>query len=316
MKKFFISTSLLLSFSAFAEAVHVEKEKMTYLNFLLTPKFITMFVIALFAIYLLKSNKMKQNVRIFLLILSTFLYGVAGNLPVSFFKSFAMHPSPICASTKPFLYGFGIPFMGMLTVIGLLTFIGPKLFCSYICPVGAVQELMTSISTKKKWVQWKPSFSILNGIRISIFMVFIIFSVTKIYHVVYEGKMYGLSIYDKINPFHGFEFQLTETFLGTFLHYLPLLLTILLALKIYRPFCYAVCPIGLFTNVLEQMGMNRLSLVKNNCTHCNLCETKIQCPAISEILKESEIRPDCFACNRCIEQCNFEALKYGIKKTV
>jgi len=318
MKKFFVSTSLLLTFNLFAEEVakHVIRPKITYLGFLMSPKFISMFVIAIIALYLLKTGRMQQKVRIPLLILTTFLYGIAGNIPIDFFKSFAMHPSPICASTKPFLFGLGIPFMGMLTVIAVLTIIGPKLFCSYICPVGAIQELMTAISTKKKVVQWKPSFSMLNGIRISIFIVFIIFSVTKIYHIVYKGKVYGLSIYDKINAFHGFEFQLSETFLGTFLHYLPLLLTLILALKVYRPFCYAVCPIGLFSNILEQIGLTKLSFVKSNCTDCNLCISETACPAIPEILKDAEVRPDCFACNHCIDACNQGALKYGIKKTV
>jgi polyferredoxin len=205
--------------------------------------------------------------------------------------------------------------MAMLTVIGVLTLVGPKLFCSYICPVGAVQELAASFSTNKKIKQWRINFSVLNGIRVSVFLIFLVFSVTKIYHIVYKGQVYGLSVYDKINPFHGFEFQSAQTYLGTFLHYLPLILTILLAFKMYRPFCYAVCPIGLFSNILEQLGLNRLTFVKNNCNDCNLCVTKTACPAISEILKSSEFRPDCFACNRCITSCNQNALRYGIKKT-
>jgi len=314
MKKLLVSFPFLLTLNLFAEEVHLPEQKITYLGFLLTPKFITMFVIALIVLFLLKSDKMKESVRIVLLLVSTFLFGIAGNLPVDFFKSFVMHPSPICASTKPFLYGLGIPFMAMLTVIGVLTLIGPKLFCSYICPVGAVQELAFSFSNYKKMKQWKIKFSLLNGIRVSVFLSFIIFSVTKIYHIVYKGKVYGLSIYDKINPFHGFEFQIADTFLGTFLHYLPLILTIVLAFKMYRPFCYAVCPIGLFSNILEQLGLNRLTLIKSNCNNCNLCVSKTVCPAISEILKGAEVRPDCFACNKCITLCNQSALKYKIKK--
>ncbi len=287
----------------------------TFMQLLFSPKFLTMGILGIFVIYLLLNNKMGEKIRITLLIISTFLFGIAGNFSITFFKSFSMHPSPVCAATKPFLYGFRTPFMVALLVIFILTILGPKLFCSYICPVGTLQELIAKIGDIKNIKRKNISFKILNGIRISIFLLFIIFSVSKIYHITYRGKILGVSIYDNINPFHGFEFtNLKSDPLFLLLHFLPLVLTIILAFKIYRPFCYAVCPLGLLTNLVEQISLIKIKLIKNKCTKCNLCIDKKTCPAISEILKESEYRPDCFACNRCIKVCGQKALKYGIKK--
>ncbi len=287
----------------------------TFFKLLTSPKFLSMIIMGIIVICLLLSNKLGEKIRITLLLISTFLFGIAGNLPITFFKSFSMHPSPVCAATKPFLYGFRTPFMVALLVIFILTILGPKLFCSYICPVGTLQELIAKIGDIKNIKRKSFSFKFLNGIRISIFLIFIIFSVTKIYHIAYKGKILGVSIYDHINPFHGFEFtNLNGNPLFLFIHFLPLILTIVLSFKIYRPFCYAVCPLGLYTNLIEQISLIKIKLIKNKCTKCNLCVDQKICPAISEILKESEYRPDCFACNRCIKVCGQKALKYGIKK--
>ncbi|MCK7521432.1 MAG: hypothetical protein MZV64_28965 [Ignavibacteriales bacterium] len=81
------------------------------------PKFVTMLVIGLIALVLLLTRKMRNAVKVPILLLSTFLYGIAANLPIKLFAGFSMHPSPICAATKSILYGFRPPMIAMLIVI-------------------------------------------------------------------------------------------------------------------------------------------------------------------------------------------------------
>ncbi len=287
----------------------------TLLGILLQTKFIVMFLLALISVSLLYLGRMGEKTRISLLLLSTFAFGIAGNLPGRFFHGFAMHPSPVCAATKPFLYGLRLPFIVTIIVIAILTLIGPKLFCSYICPVGAVQELAAKLSRKLNLRMFRinPSATLLS--RIIIFSLFIALSVTAYLHITYKGKIFPLSLYDFINPFHGFEFSGKLPTIQILLNLLPLTATILLAFKWYRPFCYAVCPVGLFTHWLEQGSALRITFIPENCTQCQLCVTETACPTVPEILKEAVYRPDCFACNRCISACPASALKWGTKHT-
>ncbi|MCK5879658.1 MAG: 4Fe-4S binding protein, partial [Holophagae bacterium] len=111
----------------------------SFISILLQPKFVTMFLLAIVAILLLYTRRMGEKTRVALLLFATFAFGIAGNLPGKLFHAYAMHPSAICASTKPFLIGLRLPLVVTIVVIAILTLIGPKLFCSYICPVGAVQ---------------------------------------------------------------------------------------------------------------------------------------------------------------------------------
>lgn len=317
MKTLRIVPLCLLSVPALAEKVADAHEKVApgFWNYLLQPKFITMFLFAAIALALLLTRKLNEKLRIGLLILATFFFGIAGNLPGAFFGQYAMHPSPICASTKPFLYGLRLPFGVTIAVILILTLIGPKLFCSYVCPVGASQELMAKLSRKLGITLKAIPTRLSSFVRILFFGLLIGLSVTMVLNTVYNDKVYALSIYDYINPFHGFEFHLGKTTTDTLVNFLPLVLTLILAIRYYRPFCYAVCPVGLFSQWLEPIGLFKLTFHKHACTDCGRCTTETGCPAVPEIMKDAQIRPDCFACNRCVTVCPTNALSWGLKSS-
>ncbi len=298
-----------------AARVPVLRKAPSFADILLQPKFVTMFLLAIVAILLLYTRRMGEKTRVALLLFATFAFGIAGNLPGKLFHAYAMHPSAICASTKPFLIGLRLPLVVTIVVIAILTLIGPKLFCSYICPVGAVQELAAKVSRKFRFRMFllNPSATLLT--RMVVFAMFIALSVSAYLHVTFKGKVYPVSFYDYINPFHGFEFSGGLPVMEMIFNFLPRVLVLVLAFTWYRPFCYAGCPVGLFTHWMEQAGALRVTFIPDKCTHCNLCVTETACPAVPEILKDAVYRPDCFGCNQCILACPTDALKWGTRRS-
>jgi len=57
----------------------------------------------------------------------------------------------------------------MMAVILFLSLIGPRLFCSYVCPVGAIQELIAMLADKLRLRRRKPSFRLSQTVRVLIF---------------------------------------------------------------------------------------------------------------------------------------------------
>lgn len=299
-----------------AQEAGTRKKPPTYMEFLFQPKFIVMLTIGIVVLILLKSRWMSQGLKIAFLLLATLLFGVIGNVGIPLFSSFSMHPSPMCAAAKPFLFGFRVPFMAMLTAMAVLTLIGPKLFCGWICPVGAIQELIAMAADKLKIVRRKINYSISYGFRLALFLAFLITGAAGLITMTYKDQIIPFNFYDHINPFHGFEFNFGPTILDNLLLYLPFILTVVLAFKIYRPFCHFVCPFGIYAHFLEQIGLFRISLNKTKCTDCKICVKKSPCQAVPAILEASELRPECHSCDECVKVCPENALAYGIKKVI
>ena len=283
--------------------------------YLTRTKLITMLAIGLVACVLLLTRKMKNSIKVPILLLSTFLYGIAANLGIKLFSGFSMHPSPVCAATKSVLYGFRPPMIAMLLVILALTIVGPKLFCGWVCPVGAIQELIAMLADKLRIRRRKWNFRATQTVRVGILLLFVVLSLTAVLHTTAQnGQAVALSFYDYINAFHGYEIALQPTLLDNIFHFLPFLLTLGFAFLFYRPFCYLVCPVGLLTNLVENVALFRVVLKKPSCNDCGACAIKSPCPTVPEIMRDAAYRPDCFSCNVCVSGkcCPSKALEFGV----
>jgi polyferredoxin len=273
----------------------------------LQPKFLTMLLLGLAALLLLRARRLQGALKAFFHLLALFFFGIAGNLALPFFAGYAMHPSPICSVAKAILYGFRGPMIVTLAVILFLSLIGPRLFCGWVCPVGAVQELMAMLADKLKIRRRRVAYRVSNTVRVAILILFVFLSATAVIHTTgSDGQRIALSLYDYINAFHGFEIEWLPSLLGLAVHYLPFMLTVLLALFLYRPYCHFVCPIGLLTHWLEPVALFRVNRKQGTCNDCQACIPRTPCQAVPEILKATAVRPDCFACGDCLSCCGKE----------
>lgn len=292
---------------ALAPKQHVIKRKIGLVRFITEPEFIAKYIIMIFigvvAFSLLKSKKMNKKLKVSVLLVSLILFGFMGN----FFSWAGLQPSPVCAAVKPFLLGLKPPFLIFLSVIFALTLLGPKLFCGWVCPVGAFQELISMISDRLGIKRWNFSFRLSNSIRAGILVAFFLLSVTAVLHTGTGEKTVPESLYGYFNAFYGMNIDSQKDFTEYIINYLPLILTVILAVILYRPYCHFICPIGLYTNILEHIAVFRVSLDEKKCNSCNLCVKRSPCKALPCILKGSRFRADCFICNRCLEECGKEA---------
>jgi len=266
---------------------------------MLLPRVWVSAIFCLIGMGLLMKSRVHRNLRSIILGVVFFLFGILPALPIGRFASgMGLHPSPVCAITKSFMFlsaGGGVPviFITILAFIAVFSIIGNKLFCGWACPIGAVQELFNQIHLPKKLKIILP-FRVTNPIRITIFLAFITLVFTS-----------GIGIYGYFNPFH-------------FLHWgfepyaiMVILFMLAASLFIFRPFCYLICPVGLFTWILEHFSLVKVKVNSHNCKECNLCIKNSHCPAVSSILEGKRSHPDCFACGRCIGSCPEKALRFA-----
>ena len=269
-----------------------------FFDFWMLPKIWIAAILCITALILLVSGRVRRNLRLVFMILAFFAFGVLSALPLGeFARGMGLHPSPLCVVEKPFLFlesGRGVPlvFISVFTYIALLTIAGNKLFCGWVCPVGALQEIVHRLPLPDRWRVRIP-FRISNGLRIALLLAFFLLLFSA-----------GRTLYDPINPFHMLHWHFSWAVV------IPFAVVLLLSLPIYRPFCYLACPLGLVTWGLEHLSLFRVRLDRKVCTDCALCLKKSPCPAVGAVLDQSRSRPDCHACGRCIEVCPEDALSF------
>ena len=263
---------------------------------LLSLKFILVGLAALSGLILLKTIKINRNVRTLLMCAVFLLFGVL----------VVMHqPCPLRAvvdSVTALITGGRITprKAAMLVFIGGFSIIGSKLFCGWVCPFGALQEIVNRIPVPS-WKKIKLPFSLTNIICIFIFIISLIMVITT------GSDLY--TYHNILNPFDLFEW-----------HFEPVLAvlvgTVLIAsVFVYRPFCYLVCPVGLLTWLLEHISIFRVRPDLEKCNECKKCISKSPCPSVNAILSGDRLRPDCFACGACIDACPTDALEFGVWKS-
>lgn len=295
-----------------------------------------------------------------LALLVFFLSGLAGKI---FQKSAEVNPEAYCpfggiqALTTYAVRG-SLPcsmttlqiMMGIVLLAGIILF--SKLFCSYLCPVGTVQDLLAKL---RKGLKIKE-LSIRNGSVLD--KVLRIVKYLLLFWIVYMTATSSELFCKNLDPYYavatGFKGEIT-----LWMSIVTIAVTLFGAFLVDQFWCRYICPLGAASNtfkfwlwlaglfvlwfVLSKIGlalpwfvllglfcligyllevfcakpkMQILHIVKDDaaCTDCGLC-TK-NCPYHIDVAacKGKVNHVDCTLCGECVASCCHDALRVGVTK--
>jgi ferredoxin-type protein NapH len=177
-----------------------------------------------------------------------------------------------------------------LIIVFLLTLIFGRIFCGYLCPVGAVQEIAYHVPVPKINPRQKNAFMAVRAV------FFIVFLVMAFFLSVSLLAWFGIRDF--------FYLSLTA---GTFVF----IIVVLLSMTLYRPFCRLVCPYGALLSLGAWKSIFKLQRT-DACIKCKKCEKA--CPA--DEAKRGDGKAECYLCGRCIDVCpTTGALMYKRRNT-
>jgi polyferredoxin len=217
-----------------------------------------------------------------------------------YFKAF---PNPMESVVKIFKYFNSMEsdivyVFGIFAVFNLVLLLGSKFVCSFVCPLGALQEIIYSIIPSKKY---KVPFMVSNAVRITFFMFFSIF----LFGIGVQIKNFVM--YHQFNFFKIFTWSLAPLAL-----YLTVVF-IIASVFTFRPFCHFICLFGLYSWVVQKITFNKINVLKDRCVSCQKCVKVCPTEAMDRILNEKNnaFSPSCWSCGKCIDVCPTDAIKYG-----
>jgi len=207
--------------------------------------------------------------------------------------------------------GFQIPF-GVLGFFFLFGSLLGRFVCGWLCPFGLVQDLLHKlpIFQKRKRLPFHAvlkwgKYLVLAGL-VCIGSLFLFGGFVKVpafcKYLCPSGTFLGALPLLTVNE------SLRGQLGGLFFWKLGVLLFLLvLSVKVYRPFCQYLCPLGAIYGWFNRFSLVQVHWERERCTSCGACEKA--CPvalSVSEISRS----PECIRCGRCIEACPGKCLHF------
>ena len=204
-----------------------------------------------------------------------------------------------------------VPFwaLGFLFLFGSLL---GRFVCGWLCPFGLVQDLLHKIPLFRKRKRL-PFHRVLKYGKYAVLIL-----------LVGVGSTVLFSGFTKVPAFCKY---LCPS--GTLLGALPLLganaslrsqagwlfswkaavllAVVVLSIKVYRPFCQYLCPLGAIYGWFNRFSLVQIHWETEQCVHCGACQTA--CPvdlSVEEISKS----PECIRCGKCAAACPRDCLHF------
>lgn len=212
-------------------------------------------------------------------------------------------------------FKFAFYIAGFLMLIGSI--IG-RFVCGWLCPFGLVQELLHKIPFFKKIKAFRGD-KLLRKLKYVILLVFVILLPLFLVDMLGQGAPYFCKLICPVGTLEGgiplvllnAGLRKTVGWLYTW-KVLILVITLLISIVMYRPFCKYICPLGAIYSIFNPISVFRYRVDKSQCVNCGSC-AKI-CDMGCDPTKNAN-DPECIRCGKCKNHCPTGAICTGFRES-
>lgn len=192
--------------------------------------------------------------------------------------------------------------LAILIGVVALTVLFKRAFCSWVCPLGSIGELISAV--RRYFSRYAPAGERASGYMIalrSIALLVIVWGTWVNYDLVFRP----FCPYFTAFGLHG---HTTNA-----LSYFILANVILLFAFVRMGFCRALCPMGAFLSIFNKKTVFAICRDEKVCNGCGACDAA--CPSELPVSKLPAVdRVDCTMCLNCVAACRREgSLKVGTR---
>ncbi|MDR2804557.1 MAG: 4Fe-4S dicluster domain-containing protein [Dysgonamonadaceae bacterium] len=225
--------------------------------------------------------------------------------------------------------------LGILIFLFLLAGLFGRIYCSVICPMGILQDIISFFTRrgkkknrKKRWYHYTKPYNTVRYGLLTACVIFLILGISTPLLYLDPYSNFGRIAVNLFRPvaiggnnvlnwialqFNNYNFYQitihTVTTASLLIAFIALLAVGILAILRGRLFCNLICPVGSFLGLISRFSIFRVTIDSTKCNHCGLCAKACK----SECINSSEGKIDysrCVVCFNCLDRCNKQALSY------
>jgi polyferredoxin len=205
-------------------------------------------------------------------------------------------------------YKISMYVMGLLVIFG--TLLG-RFVCGFLCPFGLIQDLLFKIPFVKK-IRRLPGEKGLRWLRFVFLGIFVILLPMFVIDITGLGEPWFCKWICPVGTLEGgIPLVLLNSAMRGAAGFLfrwkvaILLLTLISAIIIYRPFCRYICPLGAIYGLFNKFSFYRFYVDQDKCIQCGICQK--ECRLDIPVWKNPNSL-DCIRCEDCKASCPEKAI--------
>lgn len=212
----------------------------------------------------------------------------------------------------------------------LLTFLFGRIYCSTICPMGVMQDIISWIAGRrnKRRFTYSKGETPLRIIMLILFIIALVANFAWVASIIEPYSAYGRIVNNLFAPLYAwgnnllaliaeradsYLFYTTDVWLksiGTLATATVTFIVIfILAWRNGRTWCNTICPVGTLLGFVARYSLFKPTIDTSKCSGCNLCARNCKASCIDSKNKNIDYSR-CVTCMNCLEVCNKGAISY------
>ena len=225
--------------------------------------------------------------------------------------------------------------LGVVALLVVLTLLLGRVYCSIICPLGVMQDVVSRVSGSRKKKKFRFSYSrevkwLRYGV-LGIFVIAIAAGIGSLVALLAPYSSYGRMVSNLLAPVYqcgnnalaylaeradSYAFYETDVWIKSATTFIIAAVTFVvvavLAWRNGRTYCNTICPVGTILGFLSRFSIFGITIDENKCNKCGLCSRKCKAACIDGKTHNIDYSR-CVACMDCIDTCQHNAISYGRK---
>ena len=222
--------------------------------------------------------------------------------------------------------------VGVVIFLLILTLIFGRVYCSVICPMGVMQDVVTWLGGRSKKRRYRFSYSpqkrILRFVVLAVFLVTLVAGINSVVALLAPYSAYGRIAQNILSPVYAYgnnllayfaeradsyAFYRTDVWIRSIPTFVVAVLTFVIvavmAWRNGRTYCNTVCPVGTVLGLVARWSWLKPVIDTEKCNACSLCSRTCKASCID--FKNHQIDYSrCVACMDCIQTCKHGAISY------
>ncbi len=220
----------------------------------------------------------------------------------------------------------------VIVALAVLTLVFGRIYCSVICPLGILQDVLARLRRKKNKYFYSREVRWLRYPVLVVFIVALLAGVGSLFQLLAPYSSFGRIATMLLQPLWmlgnnvlGFLAERADSYafytVDVWMKSLPVFIVALVTLVVLvvlswrggRTYCNTICPVGTVLSFLARFSWLKIRFDEEKCKNCSMCSRNCKAACI-DYKTHSVDYSRCVVCGNCISSCKFGALKYSRSK--